>query len=245
MLDRAMRLAEPMLAAPDAAAASAVLLNGLEREGAVYLQTRLYRRPLGALTNETHFAAGGLVSRLAPPGWAESGAFHYVCFTHNPLLAAIRRSLTRYRFSDFAPRNARENGAYWEAFGEARIAEALCATAYGSGRRIASLHLGFDRTEFDPAEAFAIQMAGAMLVERLMATAPDAPEPAEEEIRLTARERDSLAFVAQGKTDWEIGTIFGVSQATARFHIDNARKKLGAVNRAQAVARYLALEGGF
>ena len=49
--------------------------------------------------------------------------------------------------------------------------------------------------------------------------------------------------MAEGKTDWEIGTIMGVSEATARFHVDNARRKLGAVNRAQAVACYVAANG--
>jgi LuxR family quorum sensing-dependent transcriptional regulator len=56
---------------------------------------------------------------------------------------------------------------------------------------------------------------------------------------LTPREHDSLALVADGKTDWEISVILGVSEATARFHVDNARRKLGAVTRAQAVARLL------
>ena len=56
-------------------------------------------------------------------------------------------------------------------------------------------------------------------------------------VRLTDRERDALAWVAKGKSDWEISRILGVSEATARFHVDNARRKLGAANRAHAVAR--------
>ena len=64
------------------------------------------------------------------------------------------------------------------------------------------------------------------------------PEP-DPEPRLTRRERDSIALVAEGKTDWELAVILGVSEATARFHVDNARRKLGAVNRAQAVARLI------
>lgn len=54
--------------------------------------------------------------------------------------------------------------------------------------------------------------------------------------RLTPRERDALTWVAEGKSDWEIAVILGLSRTTIRFHVDNARKKLGAVNRAQAVA---------
>ncbi len=60
-----------------------------------------------------------------------------------------------------------------------------------------------------------------------------------DEAILTARERDALAWVAEGKSDWEIAVILGLSETTVRFHVDNARKKLGAVNRAQAVARML------
>lgn len=58
-------------------------------------------------------------------------------------------------------------------------------------------------------------------------------------LSLTARERDALSWVAEGKSDWEIAVILGLSETTVRFHVDNARKKLGAVNRAQAVARLL------
>jgi LuxR family quorum sensing-dependent transcriptional regulator len=77
-----------------------------------------------------------------------------------------------------------------------------------------------------------------MLTERLMSFA--APPEGDDEVHLTDRERDALAWVAEGKSDWEISVILGVSEGTARFHVDNARKKLGAVNRAQAVARLAA-----
>lgn len=62
---------------------------------------------------------------------------------------------------------------------------------------------------------------------------------AEGEVRLTARERDTLSWVAEGKSDWEIAVILGLSETTVRFHVDNARRKLGAANRAQAVAHLL------
>ncbi|MDB5582895.1 MAG: LuxR family transcriptional regulator [Bradyrhizobium sp.] len=52
-------------------------------------------------------------------------------------------------------------------------------------------------------------------------------------------------LVAESKPDWEIKTIMAYSQSTARFHVDNARRKLGCVNGAHAVARLLALSGSF
>jgi DNA-binding CsgD family transcriptional regulator len=74
----------------------------------------------------------------------------------------------------------------------------------------------------------------------LLQTAPAASDGADRDRRLTRRERESLSLVAQGKTDWEIANIFGIAETTARFHVDNARRKLDAVNRAHAVARFLA-----
>ena len=85
--------------------------------------------------------------------------------------------------------------------------------------------------------ALAIQLAGLVLTEKLMTFA--AP-PEVDEVRLTDRERVVLAWVAEGKSDWEIGVILGLAETTVRFHADNGRKKLGAVNRAQAVARLAA-----
>jgi ATP/maltotriose-dependent transcriptional regulator MalT len=43
-------------------------------------------------------------------------------------------------------------------------------------------------------------------------------------------------WVALGRTDTEIAAILHRSPTTARFHVDNAIEKLGARNRAQAVA---------
>jgi len=234
MLSRVMTHAEAAFAAPTAEAASVAFFAAMEDFGASYLQTRLYRRPTATLTSASHWAAGGFITRLAPTTWPGSPAFDYVCLECNPLLGAIRQSRTRYRFSDFASRSDKAFGAYWDALSEADIHDALCATSYGADGVIASLHLGFEDRDFTPEESFAIQMAGLVLTERLMSLTTPPPSAV---VRLTARERDSLALVAEGKTDWEISVIIGIAEATVRFHVDNARRKLGAVNRAQAVAR--------
>jgi DNA-binding CsgD family transcriptional regulator len=235
MLAQVIAHAEDALEASAADEASARFFHSVEPLGASYLQTRVYRRPGGPLTPSSHWAAGGLVKRIAAKEWDGTSAFNYVCFDCNPLLGAIREGRTRYRFSDFAPHRDRRFGTYWEALGEAGIGEALCATSYGPDGKIASLHLGFSDPAPPPDHALALQLAGLMLTEHLL-TLVDPPAAAEP-VRLTQRERDSLMLVADGKTDWEISVIFGIAEATARFHVDNARRKLGAVSRAQAVAR--------
>lgn len=59
---------------------------------------------------------------------------------------------------------------------------------------------------------------------------------------LTAREVECLHWVAQGKTDGEIALILKISARTARFHVENAKRKLNVSTRVQAVAEALRLQ---
>jgi LuxR family transcriptional regulator, quorum-sensing system regulator BjaR1 len=53
---------------------------------------------------------------------------------------------------------------------------------------------------------------------------------------LTAREWDCLLWAGEGKTNWEISAILGISKSTVTKHIMAAREKLGAVSKAHAIA---------
>ncbi len=53
---------------------------------------------------------------------------------------------------------------------------------------------------------------------------------------LTPREREVLALMAQGLTNPQIAERLIVSRATAKAHVSNVLSKLGAANRAEAVA---------
>ncbi len=59
---------------------------------------------------------------------------------------------------------------------------------------------------------------------------------------LSPREHDCMLWAAEGKTDWEIATILGISKPTVTKHILSAREKLGAVTKAHAIV--LALRQG-
>ena len=64
------------------------------------------------------------------------------------------------------------------------------------------------------------------------------PQPLEA-LGLTPREAEILFWVAQGKTNFEIGTILQISPATAKKHLENIYGKLGTENRASATLRAL------
>ena len=55
-------------------------------------------------------------------------------------------------------------------------------------------------------------------------------------VSLTPREREVLTWAASGKSAWEIGEILKIAKRTVDEHVRTACRKLGAVNRTQAVA---------
>ena len=67
----------------------------------------------------------------------------------------------------------------------------------------------------------------------------DLMDPKKSDGPLTDREGECLQLVAKGKTDSEIGTILKISPRTVRFHVGNAKLKLGVTTRIQAIAKQL------
>jgi DNA-binding CsgD family transcriptional regulator len=53
---------------------------------------------------------------------------------------------------------------------------------------------------------------------------------------ITLRELQILAWIATGKSDWEIATILNLSAKTINFHTQNVKRKLGTRSRIQAIA---------
>ncbi|MDH2405297.1 helix-turn-helix transcriptional regulator [Bradyrhizobium sp. SSUT18] len=54
---------------------------------------------------------------------------------------------------------------------------------------------------------------------------------------LSAREKQCLRWVEEGKSSWEIGVILRVSENTVNFHIKNAMRKLEVTTRIQAAIK--------
>jgi DNA-binding CsgD family transcriptional regulator/protein tyrosine phosphatase (PTP) superfamily phosphohydrolase (DUF442 family) len=107
--------------------------------------------------------------------------------------------------------------------------------------------MGVDRSESLPGDAADLTRMVADL--QLFAVhAQDAAMrlfvPAElqlERPKLTPRELEALRWTMEGKTAWEVGSILGISERTAVLHIQNAMRKLDAINKHQAVLKALRL----
>ena len=58
---------------------------------------------------------------------------------------------------------------------------------------------------------------------------------------LSSREVEILQWVAEGKSQQDIGDILSISHRTVEVHLRSGRDKLGALTTAQAVGRAISL----
>lgn len=94
------------------------------------------------------------------------------------------------------------------------------------------------RVQADLARAAAEALGARPLLAELRAAGGGAPRtgtPADE-VALTAREREILALVAQGRTNGEVGRLLFISTKTVSVHVSNILAKLGAASRTEAAA---------
>ncbi|MCZ0733304.1 helix-turn-helix transcriptional regulator [Phreatobacter sp. AB_2022a] len=173
-----------------------------------------------------------VLAQFAAPGWIE-GYSQRGLDRKNPVIFAPLRRTGSFRWS--APGFADLDN--WAGLGLCRemgIEDGLAVPCHGPGGRVGVISIGFERFDLDPPDRRAVGLAAGMAFERMQALAPPA---AAARAGLTPRERDCLAFVAEGLSDADIAGRLGISPVTAHAHVENAKRKLGARTRAQAVAR--------
>lgn len=101
--------------------------------------------------------------------------------------------------------------------------------------QIALVSLGGEAVELSDSEFAMVSLASTYAIGRAMQLQTTTSKVIEH-IELTPRERECLQWAAVGKSEWEISQILGISEHTSEKHLLNAKSKLGAANRVQAVA---------
>lgn len=87
-----------------------------------------------------------------------------------------------------------------------------------------------------------LEYLGNHLHKALMKTTAYPPSSYDYGNALSPRELSVLNWIKNGKTNWEISRILGLSERTVRFHVENIFAKLDVSSRTHAVA--LAVENG-
>jgi DNA-binding NarL/FixJ family response regulator len=118
---------------------------------------------------------------------------------------------------------------------------ALAADAEQAGEALrAGARSVISRSAAPEAVAAAIDCAarGLMVLDPALAgsfvRAPESPDGAEP---LTPREREVLALLAEGLANKAIASRLGISEHTAKFHVNAILAKLGVDSRAEAIVR--------
>lgn len=177
------------------------------------------------------------------PDWASYDASTNFS-ARSPIPAAARKHAR-----PFSWRSIRANPALTRtevnAFGEAEDFgwhDGLVVPIHGPSGRTSLVSMATGARDIDTTASAERRMAALahLTFQRCDELEPVRQPPAVE--KLTPRGLECLQWVAAGKTDFEIGMIIGVSQVTVKFHIEQARARLGAATRAQAVA-IIALAG--
>lgn len=184
------------------------------------------------LPPERVVAGGRRYAQFSPPGWQEEYA-RLGLDEGNPVIFAPARRVSPFRWS--APGFSDLDG--WRGLKlahELGVQDGLAVPCHEPHGRVGVVSMGFERFELSPREMQVIALAAVMTHERM---AQLAAVPAPLAPSLSQRERDCLAYVADGLSDGEIAWKLGIAPTTVHSHVENAKRKLGARTRAQAVAR--------
>lgn len=182
--------------------------------------------------------------RIDPPGW-DSYVLEPTA-VRDPCLKLVASSQTPFSYDQhlYVQHGA---GGLWEQQAPFGFKTGVTAVLHAkAGRRLCGI--GLDREEPLPKDKERLMRLMADL-QLLVAFAQDkafslllADPPITQSVKLSARERDVLAWASQGKTSWETGRLLSISEHTVKKHLASAANRLGCSTKAQAVAR--AIEKG-
>lgn len=183
-------------------------------------------------------AAPHIYARISPAGWEEAYEREQLA-RDNPIVRAVFGRAVPFAWSELAGDSA-VTRKMWRVLNDFDCPDGIAVPCHGMGGHVGVVSLAFERLhQISPQERRSIEYAALMAHQRLRDFNP--PARHQPSRPLSVRESDCLAFVAAGKTDWEISVILGLSQATVHSHVENAKRKLDARSRAQAVARFIYL----
>lgn len=233
-LSLAMDLAEGALAQTSSEAVGAAYLKALEPLGAKSLWARQFHLtpnwvdPKVSATYKTYDYAC-----IRQANWWGSAAQRYsdtVC----PVSIGASQFTGPYFTSDVAGTEKPAYGAYWDAMAEFGVADTLAIPYFGPNNTAAGITIWMTHRDFSPDEVKALRLSITLVFDRMRVLKEPLQTPC---TPLSTRERHALALVAEGKSDAEISVLLGIAKTTAHAHIENAKRKLGARTRAQAVAQ--------
>ncbi len=176
---------------------------------------------------------GGVLLNGWPAGWFDhycDANFHQ----HDPVAQFTRKQSRAFLWSEapIAADNAIGRAVMEIAATDYRLHAGLCVPIHGLAGYQASISFAGAEIDDRLEARAAMEMIAVYAVNRCNQLRTEAT------VRrlLTAREREVMAWVAAGKTAWDIGCILVISEDTVNKLVASAMRRLNACNRPQAVA---------
>lgn len=154
----------------------------------------------------------------------------------NPVLRHTKSVMKPFTMSE-AERDATFIGFDWRKFAhpKARAGDAL-VVPIADGKLDGVAVLAGPDPDLGPLSRALIQVAAQFAFQRVSTISRSGKTAQRPENALNKRERDCLRLAAMGKKDAQIALALGISLRTVRFHFANAKAKLGASTRSEAIA---------
>lgn len=171
-----------------------------------------------------------------PGEWLERYvARNYV--DHDPVVSRMKQLQAPFQWSEAAQeiKPDRDGEIVMGDAGEFKLKDGLAFPLVTVDGQIVMVSLGGEQVEMSGLEFGMISLVSTFAIGRAMQLHTGTGKTIEH-VELTPRERECLRWAAAGKSEWEISQILGISEHTSEKHLLNAKTKLGAVNRVQAVA---------
>lgn len=111
------------------------------------------------------------------------------------------------------------------------LVEGVTIPVPGDDGYLAGVSFAGERMNDDPQLLSALKLVAVYAHARVSALTADPPEA----VALTLREIEALRWAAAGRTDQQIAEEMGIRATTVHRHIQNAKEKLGASSRTEAV----------
>lgn len=160
-------------------------------------------------------------------------------FEVDPVLqAALRQRGTQHWDSTYKSASSDKQREFIAAAKEFGLADGITTgttdTACGLGTFCSFASAGrVDAKRYMPL----VEYLGYHIHLALLRTAPKSSQAVAPCVKeLTLRQMTVLNWVRQGKTNWEIAKIMGVTERTIRFHVESIFSKLDVTSRSHAVA---------
>ena len=169
-------------------------------------------------------------------GWrATEMSARYVAERHyrvDPTIPALFGAVVPFSWDELEPPSNADTADFYHALLESGVRNGLVVPLHGPrGEVLCVVLISEDEEDFPDdlrrrmhVAATLFAALGLTLVER--EAEPPSPD-------FTRREIQCVYWIAQGKSDWEIAEILGISEDTVAWHVQNAKAKLGVTRRAQ------------